>query len=308
MNNNPGTMFRRLFGPMLIYWLISFAGQFIAEIVLLYPQIAEMTSSILTSQTVTEQEMLNAFTEYAGTVLDTALKYQAQILTVGALCTIPFTVYLFMKDRKMERQFNLPTNKKADTPEYLKIIGFGISICIGLNCLMFMTNIALLSARYQETSEALYSSGILTEIICLGIIVPFAEEMIFRGVIFKRFRQNASFMRAAVFSTALFSLSHGNIVQIIYTVILGMFLAYVYEKFGSFKAPLLLHMTVNVTSVIVTAAGGFNWMLADILRMAVITVVCAFVGSVMYVSIQKIDEKPENIQEPPQNENPTNTF
>lgn len=302
MNNNPGTMFRRLFGPMLIYWLISFAGQFIAEIAVLYPNISDMAASVLATGNATEQELTKAFMDYAGTVMEVAMKYQTQILTVGAICTIPMTVYLFMKDRKMERQFNLPTNKKADGREYIKIVGLGIAACIGLNCLMFMTNIAVLSVDYQNTSDALYSAGFVTELICLGMIVPFSEELIFRGVIFKRFRQNASFMRAAVFSTLLFSLTHGNIVQVIYTLVIGMFLAYVYEKFGSFKAPVLLHMVINITSIVVTELGGFDWMLADIFRMAVITVVCAFAGSVMYVAIQRIDEKPD-LPEPPENHN-----
>ena len=46
----------------------------------------------------------------------------------------------------------------------------------------------------------------------------------------------------------------------IYTFLLGILLCYVYEKFGSMKAPIMLHVVLNLGSLIFTDIGVFNWL------------------------------------------------
>ena len=100
-------------------------------------------------------------------------------------------------------------------------------------------------------------------------------------------------MKAALLAALLFSISHGNMVQFIYTFVLGVFLGYTYEKFGSFKAPVVLHIVVNMISLILTDTGALTWLSDEPLRMGIVTVICAFAGSAMFVLIQKINEKPD---------------
>ena len=42
--------------------------------------------------------------------------------------------------------------------------------------------------------------------------------------------------------------------------LLGILLCYVYEKFGSMKAPIMLHIVLNLGSLIFTDIGVFNWL------------------------------------------------
>ncbi len=294
MNNkfikNP---FWYLFGPMLSYWIIGFVVKFIAEFAVLMPHMKELLDESLASGVTTQEQLMQMIMSKSGKLFELLFQHQVEILALGALFTIPVTVYLFRSDRKKELTFNIPQNKKAEPVKYIQLIIFGIAICIGLNALAFMSSVALYSPSYQETSQILYAPAFVVQLICLGIIVPLAEELIFRGVLFRRIRVIGSFKRAAIFSTLLFSLSHGNVVQLVYTLILGMFLAYAYEKYGSFKAPLILHITVNITSLALTETGGFEWLSARASRLAIVTVICAFIGSAMYVLIQRIDERPE---------------
>ena len=101
------------------------------------------------------------------------------------------------------------------------------------------------------------------------------------------------FLPAALSISILFGFSHGNLVQFLYAMGLGMLLAYVCEKYGSLKAPILLHVTANLTSLIITETGLLDWLCTAFLRLAVAVVSCAFLGAVMFVLIQRIDEKPE---------------
>jgi membrane protease YdiL (CAAX protease family) len=128
------------------------------------------------------------------------------------------------------------------------------------------------------------------QILCLGILIPIAEEVMFRGVIFARFRVTLSFWKAAFYATLLFSFSHSNLVQFLYAFCVGLLLAFVYERYQTLWAPILLHICLNLTSLLVTAGKGFDWLVAQPLRMCVLAVVCTFAGSVLVMQMQQSKE------------------
>ena len=72
--------------------------------------------------------------------------------------------------------------------------------------------------------------------------------------------------------------------------VLGALLSYAYEKYGSIKAPILAHMVLNLTSVILSEIGGFSWMFEQPMRMGIATVACAAISATMYVMIQRIGQ------------------
>ena len=150
-----------------------------------------------------------------------------------------------------------------------------------------------MSESYQTTMEAFYSSPLPLQIIVLGILVPVNEELVFRGLLFKRLRERATYMQAALYSAVVFGLMHVNMVQMLYGFILGMMLAYLYEKYGSVKAPIAAHMAMNLLSVLATEYKLLDWLMEDKMRMGIVTVACAFVASTMFVLVQRIEEKPD---------------
>lgn len=294
MNRTPESKaFWRLLGPVLLYWGIEFAAQLIAELVLLIPNAPEIVNSAEIKDAMTNEEIQQATLQMVLKATEIFLKYQIEILAITALCTIPLTLFLFSKDRKREREQNIVVNKKAPGSKYILLFVLGLAVCIGGTCLATMANLAMASEAYQETSKAFYSAGFVVQVLCLGIIVPIAEELMYRGVLYKRVRENGGFWRAALSSTLLFAMSHGNLVQLLYAFGLGLLLAYAYEKYGSLKAPVCLHVTANMISLILTEVGVFDWIVVSPERLAVSVIICAFVGAVMFVMIQRIEEKPD---------------
>lgn len=299
MNRNPGSkQFWRMCGPILLYWVIQYVGRFLTEIIIMIPNMGQFMDYSMFTQDITQKEIMDLALENAEKVMVFLQQYNVQILGIAALFTIPLTVFLFIKDRKQEKLMEIPQNKKAEIWKYAGIIGLGAAVCVGINCLSVMTNLAFASETYQETSAVFYSASVPVQILFLGIVLPVTEELMFRGILFKRYREQGGFLKAALCSALLFSITHGNIVQLIYTFILGMLLAYVYEKYGSFKAPVLLHIVANMVSLILTDTEAFNWIAGSVSRIGIVTIACAFMGSVMFVLIQKIDEKPEGIKPP----------
>lgn len=309
MNKNPATkQFWRVCGPLLLYWLIQFVAQCLVEFIMILPHANEIAQSMIKASQAAPEKSIQIIMQGTEGYLNGVLKYQTEIAAVIALCTIPLTLYLFCADRKRERTLQIPANKKAEPLKYAEIVALGIAVSIGMTCLMVMTNLAFTDSKYQETAEAFYSASVPVQLLCTGLIIPVAEELMFRGVLYKRYREQSRFFMAALYAAILFGLSHANSVQFIYALILGLLLAYVYEKFGSFKAPVLLHIVANVTSLLVTEAGGFTWLLGRASRLGMATVACAFVGSVMFVLIQRIDEKPEIEETEDKNQKPPEMF
>ena len=90
----------------------------------------------------------------------------------------------------------------------------------------------------------------------------------FRGVLFRRFMENRGFWYSALWSSLFFVLMHQDGAQMAYALLLGIFLCYVYEKFGSLKAPVLLHVAANCSSLLYTELGVFRWIGGAPVRMA----------------------------------------
>lgn len=293
MNKTPGSkQFWRVCGPILLYWGITVVAQIITGCILVIFNAEEIAEIMLIGNNPTDAEMEAALMSVTASMTEVILKYYVEISAVTSLCTIPMTVYLFKMDRKNEVQMNTPVNKKAPLGKYIWIPILGCAVCFGFNCLILMTDLAFLSESYVETSSLFYSASFPVQIVCIGVITPLAEELLFRGIIFKRLREHAGFKVAALCASLFFATIHGSMIQMVYTLILGMFLAYVYEKYGSFKAPVLLHISVNVISLVCTELKILDLLYVFPMAMAVSIIICAFIGAVMFVQIQKIDEKP----------------
>ncbi|MFZ0693098.1 MAG: type II CAAX endopeptidase family protein [Alphaproteobacteria bacterium] len=88
-------------------------------------------------------------------------------------------------------------------------------------------------------------------IATIGILVPIAEELLFRGVLYTWLRQRLTILPCVLISAALFALAHGNRQMVIQIFIVGIVLALIYEKSRSILVSGLVHMTVNTFSLAV---------------------------------------------------------
>lgn len=92
--------------------------------------------------------------------------------------------------------------------------------------------------------------GLTVLLACL--IGPVAEELFFRGILYPAIRSRASWGRAMFISAAFFALLHANPVGFPAILLLGCFLANLYERTGSLAGPLTVHILHN-TLLISTA-------------------------------------------------------
>lgn len=85
----------------------------------------------------------------------------------------------------------------------------------------------------------------LALVLCVGVLAPVFEEFFFRKLLIDRMRPHGEFL-AALSSALLFALFHQNVEQYFYTFAVGILLAYLYLRTGSYLAVTLMHAAFNL--------------------------------------------------------------
>ena len=163
---------------------------------------------------------------------------------MGGLCTLAgiLPVVPMLKEELRERG---ETRRFAPSKAALTAI-LACSVSLGLNALLTLTGFADSSQTYQKVADKQYGVAFAAGLVLYGVISPFAEEVVFRGVIYNRLRRLYSPAVGIVMSGALFGAFHGNLVQGVYGACLGMLMAYLYERSGKFGIPFLFHAVANL--------------------------------------------------------------
>jgi membrane protease YdiL (CAAX protease family) len=103
---------------------------------------------------------------------------------------------------------------------------------------------------YAKQLESLTSGNEIVVLSLMILIAPVTEELIFRGIILHKAERAVPFIGANLLQAMLFGIYHMNIVQGIYAAFIGFVLGLVYHKFKTIFAPMLLHMMINTSSLI----------------------------------------------------------
>ena len=224
-------------------------------------------------------------------IVERAMDYVVYAEALAALLTIPILLFMFRGDKIKQKMAGIVQKKKIVAGvQYGWIVLLSVALCVALNNLIFISDLASYSESYQQTMESLYSAPIGMQILALGILVPICEELVFRGLMFNRVKQYGGYKSAMLFSTFVFAVLHLNFVQIIYAAVMGLVFVFLYEKYGSFKAPALAHIAANVASVLATYFKVFDWLMQDFMRIGMLTIICAAIAATAYVFIQRIED------------------
>lgn len=280
------SLFWSLVAPVLVYIGVRLIVEVIAVFAISFPYLTDVYEQLMGQTGISMEDMTQQYWTMMEPAMEQIFRYSTEIAGIASLITIPVNVWLFLKDRKLESACGSEPVKKAPMNKYWTVLVFGLAVSVTATCFFAMVELAFYSGQ-SASAGTVYQSSFPVRLAVLGIIVPIAEELMFRGIMFRRFMENRGFWYSALWSSLFFVLMHQDGVQMAYVLLLGLFLCYVYEKFGSLKAPVLLHVTANCSSLIYTETGVFRWIGGAPLRMAGAVIVGAFICSAMYVLIQR---------------------
>ena len=185
----------------------------------------------------------NEFLEYIKSI-----EYQERLtnyINSKSLLIILITVIIFLPILlKVFKKYKAKNNFKIKNI-FIPIV-FGISISLIYNITLFHLNNLIPFTNTFEIS----SVPIIVQIICSGICGPILEELVFRGIVYNKLKEFNKPMRAIILTSVIFSLFHTNIINAIYAFGVSFIFIYLYEKYKTLKAPVIMHIGLNITIIL----------------------------------------------------------
>lgn len=182
-----------------------------------------------------------------------------QLISSGA--TIPFLASMWKQDMYVEKV--VYGKQKPDIGSVaLQIVLTAISagtIGVALNNFIAMTPLVEASTGFQTANGNFFAGGILVEMLASCVVVPIAEELLFRGIILKRASMMAGERMGILCSALLFGVIHMNLVQFIYAALLGALLALIVVKTRRVSLAVFGHAVANLIAVLRAETGVLDF-------------------------------------------------
>ena len=107
------------------------------------------------------------------------------------------------------------------------------------------------SLNYPSPMQKLSETTPAIAIVIMSLIIaPIGEEALMRGFIYPVLRRKLSVTSTIVITALLFAMLHGNLIQVILTIPLGIALGYLYERTHNLLACISMHMLFNATALL----------------------------------------------------------
>lgn len=270
----------RLWCPVVIYFGISVIVEMVYMIWFGMERGAfDGTGAPLGSELFVQEfvDYINTNSLYFTTVLNGVL---IPILSIG--------VY---RDEKRRKAATGIIYKQPSPKQYVLLAALGMCAAISVNMIISLSGLAYFSPEYQKVSQIIYSGSIWLELVAAVIAAPVVEELLFRGLIYKRLLVWVPPKAGMIISAAVFGLFHGNLVQFVYAFVIGFMLAYMYEKCKTIWVPILLHVSANLIAVLVTELVPEQYMNIITVLAALVVTTIGSVVLIKYFRKYEVEEK-----------------
>lgn len=253
--------------PMLLYLGVTFAVEFIFMIAVAVLGISRYGA--------TDQAQLYDF------IMNATMSQALSMTLLAGLATAPILIFIYIRDNNKDRRNGTFVKYKLNNIlKYLLIIPFGVFNMLWANYFVALLQLVMpkfMLESYTDTQQIIEGGGFLIQLLTAGIVAPIVEELIFRGLVYRRTKKMTGTIAAAIFSAALFGVFHGNWVQAPYAFIIGIVAVFVYEKFKSIVAPIMLHMSANILSVLIMTLASSDTPTVDSLNIDTLSYVSSLI-------------------------------
>ncbi|MEE0419748.1 MAG: type II CAAX endopeptidase family protein [Lachnospiraceae bacterium] len=172
----------------------------------------------------------------------------ALLTSLTALVALPVMWYLYRRDR---RNGAVETTALRGTVPWW---AFLVTILLGIVSNQMITGVMnyfrVTQQFSNEVQEGLLRGDIWAQVLGLGILVPVMEEILFRGLIYNRLKKYVSLWTAILGGAVIFALYHGNMVQFLFALPMGLLIILLYERWHSLSIPIVFHIAANLSTVL----------------------------------------------------------
>lgn len=231
-------------GYLLIVLLIQVSISLIGGIALGIYYIVKGISDSSNGALVMEQNM--------NELVNVASKLTSVFLLISSIVTVLIFILIFKirkRDYKSELQFN---KTKKNNLIIAMVLGFS-GWLINSGILNILQEVNLFKEQFQTMNDMLspvMEGNLFIIILTVGIVAPFTEEFIFRGVIYKTLNKRISIKWSIIIQGILFGAFHMNLIQGTYAAFLGILFGYLTYKSKSIWPAIIMHITNNIIATL----------------------------------------------------------
>ncbi len=157
---------------------------------------------------------------------------------------------LMIKAKAFEYDQKYTVKKEVSKYFYPLTCAAAAGLAVFLNMSVAMSGVSNYFSDYTEVAAGQYACSFPIGIIVFGLISPFSEELMFRGILYNGLKRIYNPKSALIMCAAVFAIYHGNGLQGTYGFLVSLFLIYSYEASGTFKTAVLIHMACNITAYV----------------------------------------------------------
>lgn len=270
------------FCPPIIYLFITMFVEVVADIIIFVRQ-AKSTSN--------SNGFISSY-KFMDNITNNLDKYSYLITFISAAIAIFIFGYYYFRHKNTYEAYKLSkvfTSLKVN--DYFNLAIIGAIGSVGLSRFVSMLPLDNIIGNYENTSNALLSGNIILQIVSLGIVVPIAEELIYRGLLFNGLTKVIDAKYAIFVASLVFGVFHYNLLQGTYTFLLSLILICVYMRYKCILAPIIIHACANIVAVISSYFGISSFLNRNIWIYLFIMVVELVIGVISFEVIMKEDLK-----------------
>ncbi len=167
-----------------------------------------------------------------------------QFITFG----IPTIIYFFITKENPKQVLSI---RPISILNILIIIGISIFVQPFMNVLSGIT-----SLFFENNAENIINGTInlplWVTLLSTALTPAIFEEIVFRGIVFNGYK-TTSIVKACFMCGLFFGITHMNIQQFSYTIVMGILFAFLVYKTKSIFASMISHFTINGTQVVMSS-------------------------------------------------------
>ena len=149
----------------------------------------------------------------------------------------------------------LPTSRPIK--EKMKISHLIAALCVCFTFMQVGSSFSSIIISFVESlsgktlvnpvDASLDSGSIILSALCVGILFPILEEILFRRLLCHKLLPLGE-KKAIIISALIFGFIHGNLYQFAYAFLLGLIFGYIYVKTGKLIYTIVFHCIINLFS------------------------------------------------------------
>ena len=160
-------------------------------------------------------------------------------------------IIALIKRKKLPQDASL---KKAPASSLVSgaLLGFGgyMVATVLIAAMSLIPAVQQSQTNYMAEQEAIMAANpnFWVEMLSISLFIPFLEELLCRGLMLNTLKKSMTPARAIFISALIFAGIHGNLYQIVFTLPLGILMAWLAHRFDSILPSTMCHVAFNFSN------------------------------------------------------------